>query len=345
MYKHLAVARWAGAAADGSDDQILLTIADPAIPNGSGTTAATAGLANLQLVSDAASDVWGSNPQVLAIQRNGSATPLQCKPAGSRLLCPKSQFVLRSSDTIFEVTDFGHADAAIRAFGTLPRCQDEDCKRPLVWDWTAPKWNQKDGWEFHVSFLNVTHGDDITLSEMIHTAITCASTPCSARITIPRNMFSSITNSTDLTISRSNSQLAKFKFLNLAANISPLLTSIDDPQTQTFRQKSGLWKAESWRQWPAAHTGLCHTADSCHVTENYGKGQGFLYFVDPGSTPIPVSLASEKGTSRVYHNAPSDKSAVAPAGSEKPLKLPKTDLFEFKRVPMYALEQKKEDQS
>jgi hypothetical protein len=336
-YKHLAIARLSGMNASGSDDRILITISDPPSSSNSALSPSP-GVPDFQLVSDSAADQWGTSARVWVIQGDGSAAVLpNCIPSGSRLVCGPSPYTLHAQDIHVEVLDLGHASAPIRGSGEVPSCSnDSDCRRPLVWDWSRPQWNGSDAWTFVVNFVNVSAGDQAALNGLSPSAIDCTSSPYSATFKIPQNVFASITNSTALSITRVGAPIGKFRILNLAANISPLVFRVDEAQTQFYGQNLVFKEIQIGDSGQKLALECTPAADFCRVKDSYGKDSGILYFV-AGTQRAPVSVAGDKGFTPIVHTVKADKPNTASASTAKDLVLPKAELLQ-RLLPMYAQE-------
>lgn len=339
-YKHLAVARLTGNDASGSADRILLTISDPTSTASSGVTVPSTGVPDFQLVSDSAADQWGTAARVWVITADGSANVLSnCIPSGSRLVCGPSPQTLRAQDIRVEVLDLGHATAPIRAWGEAPACVGlNECRRPLIRDWSRPQWNipnGSDAWTFIVNFENVSQGDQAVLNGVPPAAIDCNNDPCSATFAIQRSAFTSITNSTQLTVTRAGAPIGKFRILNLAANISPLVFKVNDDQTQFSGQNLVFKAIQVNDSGQTLNLDCTPAADFCRVKDTYGKDSGILYFVAGTNQHVPVNLAGDKGVTPVVHTVKAEKPSTTSVANQ--LTLPKAELVE-RVLPMYAQE-------
>jgi hypothetical protein len=87
----------------GKTKRFIVTLPDVAAP--ASGPASTLALPPLQVISDTRKQVWSAYAKVLAFQEQGKKNlPLQCEPAGERLLCDTGQVDL-SQRTEFEVYD------------------------------------------------------------------------------------------------------------------------------------------------------------------------------------------------------------------------------------------------
>lgn len=310
--KQFAIARLMG-----KTKRIVVTLPDATVST-SGSAAAGA-LPPLQVISDGRKQVWSANAKVLAFQEQGRKNlPLQCEPAGERLICEMGDLDL-SQRTEFDVYDSDFkGGTAVKGPGVLKGCVGAQCVDPLIWDWRAPRWDpSQSAWIFRVWLVNVKSGQTVKLGQggaFEVSNIQCPGDegePCEIRIKLPKDKFHLVWNTMPLQVFEADAPVGKPEDIsNLRYAISPVLSEISADYTRFSGQNLVFDEiqigAKKLKLKCLDGLGLdCYLPGPGFAAND----EGYLYFVGEARL-IPLMLINDKGLQVV----PPRKPKQAPAG-------------------------------
>lgn len=319
---NVGVARWISS---GGVDRLSIT---PVSASSANAVNSPTGVPTIQVVSDVANSVWGSDAEVDLLDA-GNIRPLHCaQDYGTRLLCDAPDRDLGSKgrpSVSLQIIDQNHQGGPIKAFVSTAECgtaSSRNCAPPLLWQLTPPLLISsqtpgsdghpdltKTSWNVSFKVVNVDNASTATLSGPATGAspfkgtVTCDESPlvpCTVSFTVMRNQLGLMSDSMTLTVT-SGTISGRSQVANLFANMKPILGGIAADFTSWFGQNlvyndvlvgTTITKVEC----DPDGTGCVYAKSAANVKNNpWDATGGLMYFIGDSGLPLPFIQTNPTG--------------------------------------------------